>query len=690
MSKVIDIIPTQDLSVEVDERGVSIVTAIVIKEGPLRYVRPGGPRWELIPETELRDEAFLETLAAAPVTDGHPPDFVSEEDVKDFTSGVGDTKIEIFEDDEGLTTVEQRLILHDPDLARDIETGKKQVSTGRDVDFDHSPGEFGGVEYEVVQRNMKVNHIAIVEEGRCGKECSIIPSGVSEGQEVELDPDVKGCVEELEGEGRPAGEAIPICRESVDAAGGFRNRILSIMDPMEGRNGKIIKRIANVTHKDPNDIQEIIAENQEPDRGDMVAFAQVLGVTKARMRRIIEDAFGEKVFDSKNHLCYCSNASVDSTEKFESELNQTSEEKIDMEFELYGDTLTIDGVECEDCAQKFEKVIDKAESKIKDALYSLPTKDDFDMTVDSDKLEDFLTNVLDSEEGHVKHAVKLLAKTEDEKLEEHAQKLMDELELSESSEDEEEEDATHPDMMEQDQPQPAQEQSGGGQLNELVKNAREQAGLSLEEMAESLPVTPKILEMIEGGEMPVPDDLLQPMLEELDLDATSIVEALTGGDGEDGEGESEDQAEDSERAAEVMDEATDLIATLKTVDRSYQAHGKSLKDVQKDVIEKIGGAKIQDMSEERRKKVEDNDGYREALVDQILLRDEESEAQDSAEQEQQEQQQAEDEEPEGVEPEVTAVDSESSSNGAPSEQELQELRNLHTDRDSLREYAGRS
>ncbi|MGB1276011.1 MAG: DUF2213 domain-containing protein, partial [Nannocystaceae bacterium] len=61
-----------------------------------------------------------------------------------------------------------------------IESGKRQVSNGYMADYDMTPGVTpDGQEYDAVQRNIRGNHIAIVDRARCGPVCAVadgIPS----------------------------------------------------------------------------------------------------------------------------------------------------------------------------------------------------------------------------------------------------------------------------------------------------------------------------------------------------------------------------------------------------------------------------------------------------------------------------------------------------------------------------------
>lgn len=63
------------------------------------------------------------------------------------------------------------MVIWDGDAIKGIETGeKRQLSCGYRYDADMTPGEYEGVSYDGVMRNIKGNHVALVEVGRAGSD----------------------------------------------------------------------------------------------------------------------------------------------------------------------------------------------------------------------------------------------------------------------------------------------------------------------------------------------------------------------------------------------------------------------------------------------------------------------------------------------------------------------------------------
>ena len=59
-------------------------------------------------------------------------------------------------------------------LARKIENGKKELSLGYRCRYEHSPGVWNGQPYDYIQRDLRGNHLALVENGRMGGDVRVL------------------------------------------------------------------------------------------------------------------------------------------------------------------------------------------------------------------------------------------------------------------------------------------------------------------------------------------------------------------------------------------------------------------------------------------------------------------------------------------------------------------------------------
>lgn len=121
------------------------------------------------PGAEVFSEATLKSAAHRPVTNDHPADAVNSSNWKQFA--VGQTGDEVT--GEGIF-LRVPLMVSDESAIRDIEAGKRELSAGYTCTLDFAPGKTpAGEPYDAIQKNIRLNHVAIVARGRAGSEVRI-------------------------------------------------------------------------------------------------------------------------------------------------------------------------------------------------------------------------------------------------------------------------------------------------------------------------------------------------------------------------------------------------------------------------------------------------------------------------------------------------------------------------------------
>lgn len=123
------------------------------------------------PLEEVTSDESLKTIVNAPVTDNHPNDFVTKDNSDQLTKGVG-LNYKVIKDGKD-TLIEVDLIVTDKNLIRKIQDGKVEISLGYDQNLVKADGTYDGISYQFKQTDIRVNHIAIVDAGRCGAKCKI-------------------------------------------------------------------------------------------------------------------------------------------------------------------------------------------------------------------------------------------------------------------------------------------------------------------------------------------------------------------------------------------------------------------------------------------------------------------------------------------------------------------------------------
>jgi hypothetical protein len=140
-------------------------------EGGLREMLPDkGPTDEIriyrAPE-EVFSEESLASIAGKPITIDHPSDFVDSENAHKLVVGiVGD---HVYRDGNHVCGMVR--ILHKAGVEA-VKNGKRELSVGYDMKLDPTPGETPeGELFDGAQTEIRANHVALVERGRCGPSC---------------------------------------------------------------------------------------------------------------------------------------------------------------------------------------------------------------------------------------------------------------------------------------------------------------------------------------------------------------------------------------------------------------------------------------------------------------------------------------------------------------------------------------
>lgn len=132
---------------------------IVSRSGVFEYRRADGTiRREYRPPEEVFNAESMRGLRGIPVTDGHPGN-VNSSNTHAVIGAV------LTEGERADTNLMAEIVIHNP--AR-MGT-KRELSLGYAVRMDETPGTTpSGERYDAIQRDIRVNHLAVVERGRAG------------------------------------------------------------------------------------------------------------------------------------------------------------------------------------------------------------------------------------------------------------------------------------------------------------------------------------------------------------------------------------------------------------------------------------------------------------------------------------------------------------------------------------------
>jgi hypothetical protein len=154
---------------ETDEGYLTITACPITRPGVFPYRRTDGG---LSMEAKLPDELFSKTTVlsanAKPMTDDHPTEPVTAANYNKYSKGMTHNDAHVL-DNKLLVS----FTITDAETIKKINDGKRELSIGFQADVSKETGVYNGMQYDSVQRNMQINHIAIVDEGRAGHEIAI-------------------------------------------------------------------------------------------------------------------------------------------------------------------------------------------------------------------------------------------------------------------------------------------------------------------------------------------------------------------------------------------------------------------------------------------------------------------------------------------------------------------------------------
>lgn len=126
------------------------------------------------PESEVFNKESLESYAHKPISDDHPPEDVTADNWKQYAGG--DIGSDIVRDGE---FVQVSYKLMDAALINKVTSGKREVSMGYTAEIEFADGVTpDGQAYQAIQKNIRINHLAIVDRGRAGKECGFSDNAI--------------------------------------------------------------------------------------------------------------------------------------------------------------------------------------------------------------------------------------------------------------------------------------------------------------------------------------------------------------------------------------------------------------------------------------------------------------------------------------------------------------------------------
>jgi len=167
LHKNIDVFTLDSSDFERTKEGYLNINALTTRVGIFKYQQHDGRVVrQLRPASEVLNKDSYSTLSNVPVTNEHPKEFVNSKNIKKYQVGFVRDNIEVVDN----KYLKAKLVIQDSETIDEIISNNKvEVSCGYTCTHEQKDGEFETEgAYEVIQRDISYNHLAIVYKGRAG------------------------------------------------------------------------------------------------------------------------------------------------------------------------------------------------------------------------------------------------------------------------------------------------------------------------------------------------------------------------------------------------------------------------------------------------------------------------------------------------------------------------------------------
>lgn len=149
------------------DEGYLVDHPIVTSVGIFVYHNPdGSERRELRLPEEVFAEKSLASYKGKPIIVTHDAGYVDTDNVKD--ESIGTILSEGYRDGDD---VRAEIIIHDTDSLKKYKM--RELSCGYNLRLDETPGVWEGQPYDAIQRDIEINHLALVDKARVGEQARL-------------------------------------------------------------------------------------------------------------------------------------------------------------------------------------------------------------------------------------------------------------------------------------------------------------------------------------------------------------------------------------------------------------------------------------------------------------------------------------------------------------------------------------
>lgn len=276
---------------------------IVARTGIYIYQQPDGTiRREYRPPEEVFDTDSEASFVGKPIVVGHPASGIVNSDTAQDLA-IGTILSSGYQKDE--TNIACDIVIHNPSAIGE----KRGLSLGYRVDIEEAPGITpDGQQYDVIQRNIRINHLAVVDRGRAGAKARLNLDGdeIIEGVETkmkikidsvdfEVDEKIANYVNSLQSKEEnarvkldTANTELKTVKAKADAMTAERDALKAKVDAADAEKEKAVKEAVETVKADMQERAEL------EETAKIAKVEKTDGLTNAELKEgIVKAAFGE-------------------------------------------------------------------------------------------------------------------------------------------------------------------------------------------------------------------------------------------------------------------------------------------------------------------------------------------------------------------------------------------------------------
>lgn len=266
------------------EEGYLVDHPIVTTCGIFEYKNDdGSTRRELRLPEYVFDEKSLESYKGKPIIITHDAGEVDKENVR--REQIGTIMSKGYRDGDN---VRCEIIIHDTNALKNC--GLKELSLGYSLDTDDTPGVYEGEKYDCIQKNIEINHLALVAEARAGETARLNIDGKDDDEQILKGG--KAIMGKPNSKGRRADEGAELSPEEMEAAIAlFKAQQAASQATGEGTDGGEVEEVSAEEPEQEKSAVDQVRENidRRDSEGEGMAPEEIIAEQKADLDTLLAE-----------------------------------------------------------------------------------------------------------------------------------------------------------------------------------------------------------------------------------------------------------------------------------------------------------------------------------------------------------------------------------------------------------------